>query len=407
MCIVFYTLSQPGYKLILASNRDEYLSRPALPAHWHNFPSLPISTNGRSKDVPPDIDPDSNDTYNHLNGLADSTRHEEEDEDEAWVLSGLDLGNTVGGTWLGMTKDLRIGVITNVRQPGLNPSPPSRGTLLKDFLSPSPHSAEKVHDYLKSHVDTVGEYEGFNLLLFRLHPPQTSNPTQTLQFASNTPILSNIPSSPAIPSVASLQLDVDISHSSEGEKEKERISLEDRWETPEIGYLSNRPKPIYVDLSLPSSPIIENTDKKIEIKTICHGLSNSPLKEPWPKVIFGEERMAQSLTQWEENEEDEDKLIERMFDILSDSKPINTLVDAKSSTTIPALKLGPNPLLPPKQGEGRWYGTRLSTVILVRDDATVVFVERDVSMLSEDGREAIKGKGERRFEFVAHSEATS
>ncbi|RXK37353.1 hypothetical protein M231_05340 [Tremella mesenterica] len=333
---------------ILASNRDEYLSRPALPAHWHNFPSLPISTNGKSKDIPFEIDPKSNDTDIHSDALANSIRHKEEDEEEAWVLSGLDLGNTVGGTWLGMTKDLRIGVITNVRQPGLKPlppSPPSRGTLLKDFLSPSPHSAEKVHDYLKSHVDTVGEYEGFNLLLFRLHPPQTSYPTQPLHLASNKPILSNIPSSPAIPS--------------------------------------------------------------IEIKTICHGLSNSPLKEPWLKVIFGEERMAQSLTQWEENEEDEDKLIERMFDILSDSKPINTLVDAKSSTTIPALKLGPNPLLPPKQGEGRWYGTRLSTVIIVRDDGRVVFVERDVSTLSEDGREAIKGKGERRFEFVAQSEADS
>jgi len=90
MCIVFYTLDQPGYRLyviysppilinrILASNRDEYLDRPATPAGWHDFGDTPSR-----KDI----------------------------SDQAWVLSGRDTSSSTGGTWLGMTSDLRIGVM--------------------------------------------------------------------------------------------------------------------------------------------------------------------------------------------------------------------------------------------------------------------------------------------------------
>ena len=74
---------------ILASNRDEYLDRPALPADYHTFaplfpsptPSTPRSPHG-----------------------AASAR-------EPWVISGRDTGSPVGGTWLGMTKDLRLAVL--------------------------------------------------------------------------------------------------------------------------------------------------------------------------------------------------------------------------------------------------------------------------------------------------------
>lgn len=102
MCIVFYTVSQPGYQLsvkyrpirfpqtteactgdrILASNRDEYFDRPALQAKWHTF------------DHPTDTVTDSNGRL-----------------EPPWVLSGRDLGSSMGGTWLGMTRDLRIGIV--------------------------------------------------------------------------------------------------------------------------------------------------------------------------------------------------------------------------------------------------------------------------------------------------------
>jgi uncharacterized protein with NRDE domain len=46
-------------------------------------------------------------------------------------------------------------------------------------------------------------------------------------------------------------------------------------------------------------------------------MSNSPLTQPYPKVQSGEERMAESLTEWSQNGEDENQLVERMMDLLS------------------------------------------------------------------------------------------
>jgi uncharacterized protein with NRDE domain len=72
---------------ILASNRDEYLDRPTTPAAWHAFE--PID----QRSTPP------------------LSVEQEGASDEAWVLSGRDAGSPAGGTWLGMTSDLRIGVM--------------------------------------------------------------------------------------------------------------------------------------------------------------------------------------------------------------------------------------------------------------------------------------------------------
>jgi uncharacterized protein with NRDE domain len=47
---------------------------------------------------------------------------------------------------------------------------------------------------------------------------------------------------------------------------------------------------------------------------------------------------------------------------------------------------------------GRWYGTRVSTVILVREDGRTTFIERDRAVL-KDGD--IQPGFERRFDFDA------
>ena len=68
---------------------------------------------------------------------------------------------------------------------------------------------------------------------------------------------------------------------------------------------------------------------------------------------------------------------------------LTSLADAQRST-----------LLEPKEvAQGRWYGTRVSTVVVVMDDGECVFEERDVSVQDQDG--VRMGDGKRRFRFSA------
>jgi uncharacterized protein with NRDE domain len=63
---------------------------------------------------------------------------------------------------------------TNIRYPLRSTfgdtTTPSRGKLLKDYLSPSPSSSSRpqVEEYLRSHEASADQYDGFNLLLFDL-----------------------------------------------------------------------------------------------------------------------------------------------------------------------------------------------------------------------------------------------
>lgn len=115
-----------------------------------------------------------------------------------------------------------------------------------------------MHDYLQHRVEQADQYEGFNLLLFRLHRSGGV------------------------------------------------------WHDPEIGYLSNKPKSALTDIY--ASGKARATAADIQCTT-C-GLSNSPLAMPWPKVVDGQARMADSLHEWSEKQEDEDALVSRMIAIL-------------------------------------------------------------------------------------------
>ncbi|KAK0445713.1 NRDE protein-domain-containing protein [Armillaria borealis] len=96
MCIAFWTLEHPEYALILCTNRDEFLDRPTLDAHFHSF-----GRNSNSK---------------------------EED-----VLSGIDVLG--GGTWFGMTRAGRIALLTNITEPPPpHPFTLSRGSLVSSHL---------------------------------------------------------------------------------------------------------------------------------------------------------------------------------------------------------------------------------------------------------------------------------
>lgn len=116
MCLIFLALNQhPDYKLIIAGNRDEFYHRKtSAAAFWPEHPTL---------------------------------------------LAGRDL--EAMGTWLGMTKQGRISMLTNYRDPAnINPAAPSRGKLVSDFLT----SDVTPESYLLEVSKKGAQYNGFNLI---------------------------------------------------------------------------------------------------------------------------------------------------------------------------------------------------------------------------------------------------
>jgi uncharacterized protein with NRDE domain len=117
MCLILLAIQKhPEYKLILASNRDEYYERPSESPHFR--------------------------------------------EDAPHLLAGRDL--VAGGTWLGITRNGRIAAVTNYRDPAsIKPDAPSRGKLVNDFLASNLDPAS----YLDLVRPAKDRYNGFNLIL--------------------------------------------------------------------------------------------------------------------------------------------------------------------------------------------------------------------------------------------------
>src|SRR5690349_16316919 len=117
MCLIFFSLnSHSTYKLVIAANRDEFYDRRTAPAdYWKDHPD---------------------------------------------VLGGRDL--EAGGTWMGMTTQARISLITNYRDPmNIDPKAPSRGQLVSDYLTGN----DSPGDYLNHLRPKAGSYNGFNLIV--------------------------------------------------------------------------------------------------------------------------------------------------------------------------------------------------------------------------------------------------
>jgi len=116
----------PRFPLILAANRDELHSRPAAAlAKWQDH----------------------------------------------GILAGRDL--TAGGTWLGVDRQRRFGVVTNFRElPATASAAPSRGQLIPNYLAVQ----APPQDFLQDLAPAAADYAGFNLLC---------GDTEELWYASN------------------------------------------------------------------------------------------------------------------------------------------------------------------------------------------------------------------------------
>lgn len=133
MCIVLFTTAHPDYALIVIDNRDEYILRPTSRPQWWTH-----ETSGRP------------------------------------VLSARDLQRAEKGTWMGITKDGFLAVLTNYRE--LDPedwkhpvhSVKSRGGMTTAWLGGHPDQGfkEGVHELVKDGgVKGVG---GFSMVCAKL-----------------------------------------------------------------------------------------------------------------------------------------------------------------------------------------------------------------------------------------------
>lgn len=117
MCLLTLALDESRrFPLVVAANRDEFFARPAARLAW--WAPEPGATQ---------------------------------------ILGGRDLD--AGGTWLGLTAEGRLGLLTNVRDPSRNdPAAPSRGRIVPEWLA----ARERVDQFWMR--TALAGYNGFNLI---------------------------------------------------------------------------------------------------------------------------------------------------------------------------------------------------------------------------------------------------
>lgn len=176
MCLIYIAWRRhPRYRLLVAANRDEFHTRPALPAHWW--------------------------------------------DDAPGVLAGRDL--EAGGTWLGVTPGGRFAAITNYRGPSVHlAGARSRGTLVSEFLTGN----ESATTYLRRIIGEGHRYNGFSLLAMD---------GDTLAFASNR-CREVLRLAPGVYGLSNHLLDTPWPKVTEGKAELERLLAEPDVHIPDL-----------------------------------------------------------------------------------------------------------------------------------------------------------------------------
>lgn len=315
MCIALLSTAHPEYPLVLLSNRDEFLDRPTAQAHWWKTP-------------------------------------------QEHVLGGRDLQRPEQGTWLGLTKDGRIAILTNFRDEGSEITrDKSRGAIVSAYLNKPPGEKESDDQFARRLVEEIGinDVGGFSLVFGHLQPSADG-------------------------SLAGLSI------------------------------ISNR--------TTDPSNLVRIAEKPGEV----YGLSNSHFGDlTWPKIVHGEQLLRQAINASVTRQESQERLVESLFDVLHvDTFPKlpkgeDFLVYARqmrNSIFIPrvggrgvenessddlrsanedvasnhaGVEIGP--------GAGG-YGTQKQTVVLVDRSGKVTFVEK--TLYDQEARAA---ESEKKYEY--------
>ncbi|KAL6711274.1 hypothetical protein ACN47E_005805 [Coniothyrium glycines] len=315
MCIAILTTAHPEYPFILLNNRDEYLHRPTAEVTW--WPS-----------------PDSH------------------------VLGGYDLHRPAHGTWLGVTRQGRIAVLTNYREDNskIIEGARSRGLIPNAWLKSDPTARETTEQFAKRMIeeDGVTGVGGFSLCYGLVQDVVKSEGTQGLAIVSNR------------------------------------------------------------------TPDVEGVVRLLRHGGETHALSNAAYSDrSWPKVINGEAWTKKAIEESVIANESRDQLIERLLAILStDTMPRQKenedwdmyMNQLRHSIFIPAIgrdHLEQHKMPPHEVGDkvkqkaadatSGCYGTQKSIAILVDKQGRLFYFER--TLFDNDAQPITKGMGDRTFEF--------
>jgi uncharacterized protein with NRDE domain len=336
MCVSFLFQFAPEspYLLAIASNRDEFFDRPALSAaHWPQTP-------------------------------APSAR----------IFGGRDIAG--GGTWLGISwpnwyssnnnrtsaTPFRLGLLTNFRErtPKRESPPPSRGNLTMDFLRKD-DTVERCENsgafaHAKAAVCDSNKYNGFNMILAD---------------ATDVAMVSNRPEPHA--QILAPQMVHGMSNS---------VINDPTWKKIDIGrkifnqvltgtLLRNQPVTTPVDAAL--------LNHDLESKQGAAALRAALLASAAASDSEKADRLANTRAITEAS------FFAKAHTLLAD--PLSTYelhMDLPGILSF-GVELGCAGVFVPefKFPSGRRYGTRTSTVVLVRRDMTVTVVERNFDVPTE------------------------
>ncbi|KAI0657260.1 DUF833-domain-containing protein [Cubamyces menziesii] len=248
------------------------------------------------------------------------------DNEEGPVLSGRDL--LAGGTWAGVSRAGRLALLTNITEP-IRKYESSRGDLTSSFLLPKDPQRTLEAEIDEFLLENRGRaYAGFNLLLL----------------------------SPSIPAI--------------GSPGSGTLSLDGAFATNSGG----------------GGPITARMLTKDERRRggMSNGVDHHGASE-WPKVKHGIQTLDEVLNSLPQDAT-EAEIVERLFTLLtwkSEHAPLDRS-ELRNTILVDPLLIGAE-----ESSDERcpnYYGTRLSTVILIRRNGTALFIERDIWTLDDQGR---------------------
>lgn len=335
MCILLLTTAHPSYALILVDNRDEFILRPTSRPAWWPHPA----------------------------------GHD--------VLSARDLQRAEKGTWMGMTADGSLAVLTNYSEPPVaDPAHPvhairSRGGMVTHWLGAP--AGETTEETLRRLVDAgVKSVGGFSMLCGKLR--RRGDGIAPLAIVSN----------------------------------RSEHAGDVHWVGGERGQVAALSNAVYGE------------------------------GEEWPKLQNGKELLSEAVREAVEGGDDEEGLVERLFGVLdTDTLPIDP--GASISDAVPVLRQ--SIFIPPigdeshmremeerrARGKTGWpaadstpvetegsaaetaadsmgfatglYGTQRQTVVLVDWEGNVTFRER--ALFDGNGNAVARGEGDEVVRFRA------